>query len=188
MTEYLEVMDRQTSHERGKSSYTNAKELARMAMTVYKYLEYTFDELEHAGFTGLEFIEKTELFLKCVTPSYPELSFNQILSTLEQIDNRFPKTKFYGALVGLRALCNGGNMVIEIVNERGGHDNEFTDRIRKELVFFVSILIEKLTRHLREYRKQKDIAGFTNQSFRVIIEDKFDECVMQTVYLLNTTN
>lgn len=186
MAEYLENIGAVSSQEALQSSTVNAKELARMAMTIYKYLSYTFDELEHAGFIGLEFLEKTELFLKCVTPSYPELSFSQILSTLEQLDNRFPKTKFYGALVGLRALCNGGNEVIELVNEHGGHDHEFTERVKRELVFFVSILIEKLLRNVREYRKQKGVAGFPNNELRNILEDKFDECVMQTLHIFNS--
>lgn len=159
-----------------------AQEVASVAMTVYAFMDYMFEEIEYTGFQGIEFLAKCELFLKAVTPSYPAVGFNQILQTLTQIDNRFPRTKFFQGFQGLRSLCSGdAGKVIELVNSSGKSHITSTSHLSRDLIFFGTFLIEKVIRMIKEIRALKEAAGWTVAEYRKRIDESYDNCVVQTV-------
>ncbi len=161
------------------------REVASVAMTVYSFMDYMFEEIEYAGFQGVEFLAKSELFLKAVTPTYPLTGFNQILKTLLDIDTRFPRTKFFQGFQGLRSLCSGDcGDTVELVNQAGKTQLQDTSSLSRDLIFFSTFLIEKIIRMIKEIRNNKDSANLTVKEYRKQIDEHFDNCVVQTVMLL----
>lgn len=159
-----------------------AQEVASISMTVYTFMDFMFDEIERTGFQGPEFLSKSELFLKAVTPSYPLKNFEEILTTLNKVDNRFPQTKFYKGFQGLRSLCSGDyEATIEIMSSSGvGHvaDKNVVD---KNLIFFGTFLIEQIIRYIKKLRNSPDLSKMSTKDFRKAIDDQFDHCVINTV-------
>ncbi len=158
------------------------QEVASIAMTVYTFMDYMFEEIEYTGFQGVEFLEKCELFLRAVTPSYPVTGFNQILQTLLQIDNRFPRTKFFQGFQGLRSLCSGdGGKVIELVQSDGKSIISNTSHLHKDLILFGTFLVEKIIRMIKQIRAKKEASQWSTVEYRKQIDEFFDQCVVQTV-------
>lgn len=162
-----------------------AQEVASVAMTVYTFMDYMFEEIEYTGFKGPEFLEKCELFLRAVTPTYPANGFDQILQTLSQIDSRFPRTKFFQGFQGLRYLCTGEKgRVVEMINDSGKAHLVETKNLSTDLIFFGTFLIEKIIRLIKDFRKIKETESWSPAECRKKIDEHFDHCVMQTVSYL----
>ncbi len=158
------------------------QEVASVAMTVYTFMDYMFEEIEYTGFQGVEFLEKCELFLKAVTPSYPATGFNQILQTLLHIDNRFPRTKFFQGFQGLRSLCSGDSgKVIELIQSDGKSQISNTSNLHKDLILFGTFLVEKIIRMIKQIRAKKEASQWPTTEYRKQIDEFFDQCVVQTV-------
>jgi hypothetical protein len=165
-----------------ESGRVKAQEVASIAMTVYTFMDFMFEEIEHAVISGPEFLSKSELFLKAVTPSYPIQSFKDILNVLMQVDPNFSRTKFYQGLQGLRALCSGDYAaVIELVNDNGKSKLTYQNFVDRNLVFFGTFLIEQIIRSIKDLRRNPDTAKMTTKDFRKQIDDQFDSCVINTV-------
>jgi len=170
-------LNHQSDFERAKT-----QDIASVAMTVYAFMDYMFDEIEHAGYSSHEFTSKSELFLKAVTPTYPIESFKDILLTFNKIDSRFPQTKFYRGFQGLRALCSGDhNAVIELIDDEGRAKLIDKRVVNKSLVFFGTFLVEKIIRFIKEYKAQNNLREISVKDVRKKIDDHFDHIVVQTV-------
>ncbi len=169
----------------GEAQKVRTQEVASIAMTVYTFMDYMFEEIEYTGFQGIEFLAKCELFLKAVTPSYPTTGFNQILQTLLEVDSRFPRTKFFQGFQGLRSLCSGDSgKVIELVQDDGGSKISNTSHLNKDLILFGTFLVEKIIRIIKQLRAKKEAQSWSTAEYRKKIDEHFDQCVVQTVSLL----
>lgn len=170
-------------------SKEKSKYLALISMTVYRYMDYMMEELEKAGFTGIEYLEKCELFLKCVTSSYSRKSFDQLLQILEGSDPLFKDTKFYFGIKALRALCTGeGVEKIEIMKGLDHFENVSTQDLGHEVVFFTTFLIENVQRYLRHFRTDKSLHKSTIAEYKHKIGEEFDACVVGTVLSIGQTS
>ena len=160
-----------------------ANQLAIMALTLQKFITLTLDEVEYAGFVGAEMLAKIEMFLRAVTPSYPNKAFQDILTTLEEIDPRFPKTRFYYGLNVLRSLCTGqGKGFLEIIQGK-----ETATHNLQEMVFFTTFLIENIIKYIQYFRSSKLTTGISNQDFKANLEKRFEELVLRTVMSVTTS-
>lgn len=161
--------------------HEKAQQLAIMSLTLQKFISLILEEVDYAGFTGHEMLAKTEMFLKAVTPSYPSKSFQDIMTTLEEIDARFPQTKFYYTLNVLRALCTGkGKELLEIIqgNSEIGHSIQ-------EMVFFTTYLIENTIKYVQYFRSAKVSDNLSNLEFKENLKKRFDELVLLSITSLN---
>jgi hypothetical protein len=160
-----------------------ANQLAIMALTLQKFVTLTLDEVDYAGFKGAEMLAKIEMFLRAVTPSYPTKSFQDILTTLEEIDPRFPQTRFYYGLNVLRSLCTGqGKEFLEIIQGK-----EAAAHTLQEMVFFTTFLIENIIKYIQYFRSAKLTSNISNQEFKDNLEKRFEELVLRTVMSVSTT-
>lgn len=154
-----------------------AEQFAAVSIALHKFVSVMFDELEYTGFKGVELIEKLELFLRAVTPTYSAKSFSDILSVLDKLDPRISQTKFYYGLNILRDMCTGkGRDFIEII--KGADNNIKYDQ--GEMVFFIVFLIENVIRSLRDLRAVKSTRELDNQQIRQLINEKYDENIIKT--------
>lgn len=165
-----------------KISKERSKYLALVSMTVYKYMDYMMEELGRAGFDGVEFLAKCELFLKCVTNGYSKQSFDQLLKVLEDSDPEIVKGKFYYGIKALRSLCTGeGVENIEIMKDLDKFENIPSNQLGHEVVFFTTFLIENIQRYLRHFRDDAQIVALPLERCKHRIADEFDNCVVGTV-------
>lgn len=176
-------------NEDNKITKERSKNLALLSMTVYRYMDYMMEELEKAGFVGIEFLAKCELFLKCVTSSYSKKSFHELLDILESVDPKIKDTKFYYGIKSLRALCTGeGIEKIEVMKGIDSFEEVSTDQLNHEVVFFTTFLIENIQKYLRHIRADKSAHDIGIKEYKHKIGEEFDHCVIGTVLSISESN
>lgn len=163
--------------------------LALMAATVHNFVDVMLNEIEKAGFIGIEYIEKASFFLRIITTSYEEEKFLQVLKTLEKVDERFPQTRFYSGLKTLRTILAGkpeGYKHLAPASYKVIEEMLKTNPV--ELVFFTSYLLENLLRHISALHADSKSIEFDIPKLRTNIDAKFDEIVLHTVECIGKAN
>lgn len=153
--------------------------LALIALKIEKFLDILFVSIEKAGFTGIEFLEKSEMILRSVTPRYSMQEFLILLQVLEEIDRNFLKTDFYTGMITLRQLCTQ-----EVITE-GGKWQENIDA-PPNLVMFTTHLIENLRQYLYVKRQEDRVRMMDNFAMKDAIRGVFKESLYKTVLEINT--
>lgn len=193
-------LERNTMHEFAKSmkkllgthfedpnaELHRASVLALMAATVHNFIDVMLQEIEIAGFTGPEYLEKAVFFLKITTPSYEESKFQQVLTALVKVDESFPETRFYNGLETLRALVSGrkeGYSHLAVADYR--HVTEILEANPVEMVFFTCYLVENLYRYINSLRLSSHQLPTESGNLKKLISGKFDEIVLHTVNSIN---
>jgi hypothetical protein len=169
--------------EPGETETKRAGVLALMAATVHNFIDVMLNEIERAGFVGIEYIEKASFFLRIITPSYEEEKFLQVLNTLEKVDARFPQTRFYTGLKTLRTIVAGkpeGYKHLAPTSYTAIEEMLHANPV--ELVFFTSYLLENLLRHISTLHTHYNNSRVVDiKQIRANIDSKFDEIVLNTV-------
>jgi hypothetical protein len=157
------------------------EQMSLVAFALQNFMQSVVDEIEKAGFTGLEFSSKVEMFLRCVTPTYEDKDFQSILEILEEIDPKFPKTRFYYGLLALRSLCTQDYERAEMLLLNYGFLQTHHQNMSENMSIFATHLISNIVRHLYELRCNKNNKALTNEELKYIINDNFVFCLQKTV-------
>jgi hypothetical protein len=162
-------------------------QMALVALTVQNFMVVMFDEIKRAGFSNLEFLEKGELFLRCVTPSYARADFETILAVFNQIQENFYKTKFYYGLVALREVCTQENENVKVLLKEVGLVIENYDQVNASIVIFSSHLIENLIKFIQGIRRLQGVGNMSIDEMRFQINSNFQNCLLHTITEVNIT-
>jgi hypothetical protein len=187
LTAYLEIDE--TGKSQKEINKARASQIALMAITIERFLHIMYEEIEKLGFSNLEFLSKIEMFLKCITPSYPDAAFQQLLEVLSSVDPLMAETRFYNGLKALRALSKGDvDEPMEMILEDGRVKSGNIKMISHELAFFTTFLIENLLKKIKELRKQHDVKAIEIPAYLEILSKQFDDCVIKTIFSIKTIN
>lgn|GEM_PF-4401357 len=172
-----------------KFDYTNAEEkkwrqeilkvagsdrLALISLKIEEFIIMMLDEVERSGFSGLEFLVHSQLFLRSITPSYRKEDFLILLRVLNELDSNINKTAFYFSLISLRKICSDSNGLSEVLSFLGvkGKMQEGKD-VLSALVMFSTHFIENIIQQLSIMRadkasRQKQVADFKLEIMRSV--------------------
>ncbi len=165
----------------------SSNEMAIVALTIQSFMGVMFEEIKKAGFVSVEFLEKAELFLRAVTPSYPRNEFDTLLDVFIQIDENFSKTKFFYGLNALRQLCTHESQEAKILLDEVGVTLSDYTKVNSSLIIFASHLVENIIKFIQSVRKTKGIEDMSIDELRFKIDSQFQGCLLNTVSEVNMT-
>lgn len=161
-------------------------DMAIIALVIQNFMEITFDEIKRAGFLSVEFLEKTELFLRAVTPSYPKNEFDTLLDVFNQINPNFNQTRFYYGLTALRQICTHETEAGKILLDNSGIKIANYSQINGSLIIFATHLIENIIRNVQGLRKLNN-KEITIDELKFKINAHFQSCLLSTIAEVNIT-
>ena len=167
----------------GSNTAVMAEKMTFMSSIARRFIHAMLDVIERCGFSSAEFLEKSELFLRSITPSYRKESFIAICKVFREVDPNLVDTEFYRSLLALREICTQENNNLKKVLSDSGIGfyvaNLDEDDITN-LIIFITHLIENLIRHVQSLRLDKtknlDIADI-----RSSIESNFQQAMLYTL-------
>jgi hypothetical protein len=167
-----------------KTNYAQDKAnmFALMAATLHYFIDIMMDEVDRCGFKGVEFVEKTIFFLRATTPKYHQKKFEDVLTVLQGIKPEIVETEFYYGLTSLRKLtCGSDYDHNEILKQTFNADVIVKEDISKELVFFVTFLLENIINYMTKIRADLKDPNMVNSQVKAMIDEKYDNCVINSV-------
>lgn len=159
--------------------------LALISATLHYFIDMIIDEVNRAGFTQVEFLEKIIFFLRATTPSYSDEKYLLILQTLVEVDKRFPETEFFYGLESMRKIATGDNKKsLEIIQGTFKVNIDIDFDQYADLTFYTTYLIENTIAYITRLRMSNDVMNKDNAYLKKTIDDRYDNCVLQTVLML----
>lgn len=164
------------------STADRAKNLTVMSMLIKESVDMIFDQVEKIGFRGVEFIEKTEVFLKVTTTSSSDRIFNDIIQTLKDVDPCFQNSKLHFSLMTLRSL-NTNKYDPSVLDFIKFNQDQNTDLrlIASELGFFSGFLTEVIIRFMDSNRRDIKNLKISPQEFQSKFDEAFDGMVVNLI-------
>ncbi|MBS0236099.1 MAG: hypothetical protein JSS50_02030 [Proteobacteria bacterium] len=172
----LESQSEQDQLSQNLAAKLGSEPLALIALHIQDFLSIMLQNLDKAGFTGPEFVEKGEMMLRSVTASYPLSDFLIILHIFQQIEASFVNSSFYRGLCTLRQICTHEDL-------SGKHDIESqqVNSGNPDLIMFATHLVENLRQYFNQCRKDTRIREMTNHQIMFFLQDAFRDSLNKTV-------
>ncbi len=152
-----------------------ADQITLLSFTVQNFLEAMLDELKRAGVENLEMLEKSEIFLRSVTPEYDADGFVTLLNILKQVDSSFYNSKFYYSFSSLRILCNKHHedniSFMRAIGMQGNTDTAYAATMLSLHLITNTILF------IQSARKIESIKNITVDALRYYISNNFHNCL-----------
>ena len=169
----------------GNNSTQKARELAIMAVTLHRFMEIIFSQIIKSGIDNVEFLAKSELLLRAITPTFKKENFQELLLVMESIDPQIKSSLLYYGLISLRLICTGESEESIEIYDKDGTSHGFIDKVQlSDCSFFITFLVEKIIKLITELRKNQISRHLKSQDFMNKIDDKFDELVLETVTMI----
>jgi hypothetical protein len=170
----------------GNDSSNKARELAIMAITLHRFMEIIFSQIVKSGINNVEFLAKSELLLRSITPTFKNEKFRELLNVMESVDPKIKDSLLYYGLVSLRLICTGETEEsIEVYDKDGVNYGKIEKLQLSDCSFFITFLVEKIIKLITELRKNNISRHLKSQDFMNKIDDKFDELVLETVTMIS---
>lgn len=159
-----------------------AKNITVMSMLVKESVEMIIDQVEKIGFSGVEMIEKAEVFLRITTPSSNDRLFFDVLQALRDVDSNFESSSLHFSLNTLRSL-NTGKFNISLLDfvVIEGLDAQELKKVATELSFFCGYLSEVIIKYLETQRRDPKNLRIKAQDLKNKFENSFDEMVLSLI-------
>lgn len=171
----------------GSDGSQKARELAIMAVTLHRFMEIIFSQIIKSGIDNVEFLAKSELLLRSITPTFKKENFKELLYVMESIDPKMNESLLYYGLVSLRLICTGESDESIEVFDKNGVSHGSIDKVQlSDCSFFITFLVEKIIKLITELRKNNISRHLKSQDFMNKIDDKFDELVLETVTMITS--
>ena len=162
-----------------------ARELAIMAVTLHRFMEIIFSQIVKSGIDNIEFLAKSELLLRSITPTFKQENFQELLFVMESVDPQMKESLLYYGLVSLRLICTGESEESIEVFDKDGTSHGVIDRVQlSDCSFFITFLVEKIIKLITDLRKNQISRHLKSQDFMNKIDSKFDEMVLETVTMI----
>ncbi|KIE05412.1 hypothetical protein NF27_DT01860 [Candidatus Jidaibacter acanthamoeba] len=165
----------------------STNDMAVVALTIQNFMDIMFEEIKKAGFLNLEFLEKSEMFLRAVTPSYLRKEFDTLLSVFNQIEQNFQETKFYYGLTALRQLCTHETDEAKVLLDIAGIKIADYAQINSSLIIFSTHLVENIIKFVQGMRKSNQHKNTPIDELKFKINSNFQYCLLNTVAEVNMT-
>lgn len=171
----------------GNDNSNKARELAIMAITLHRFMEIIFSQIIKSGINNIEFLAKSELLLRSITPTFNKDKFSELLAVMESVDPKIKESLLYYGLVSLRLICTGETEESIEVYDKDGINHGKIDKMQlSDCSFFITFLVEKIIKLITELRKNNISRHLKSQDFMNKIDDKFDELVLETVTMITS--
>lgn len=171
----------------GNNGSQKARELAIMAVTLHRFMEIIFSQIVKSGIDNIEFLAKSELLLRSITPNFKKESFQELLLVMESVDPQMKESLLYYGLVSLRLICTGESEDSIEVFDKDGISHGIIGKIQlSDCSFFITFLVEKIIRLIRDLRKNQISKHLKSQDFMSKIDNQFDELVLETVTMITS--
>ena len=156
--------------------------LIKIVSIVKTFMSLIFNQIEKIGIVNIEFLAKSEMFLKAVTISYSKDNLKQILTTLKAVDENIDKTLFFHKINSIRAIItNDFEGELYIYNNQGNLIITLSKSEALELSFFTASLIEAIIKFCHELRKERNAKFMKSIYFRYRIQSQFINLVKNTI-------
>lgn len=154
-----------------------ADKLALISLKIEDFVLVMLDEVERSGFTNVEFLVHSQLFLRSITPSYQQEDFLMLLRVLNDTDPEIINSAFYFSLISLRKLCADGSGVQEVFKVAGLSQPLANNKSLTSLAMFSTHFIENIIQQITLLRADKASRNKT------IAEYKFEisKCVHKSL-------
>ncbi len=157
-------------------SKLGAEPKALIALHIEQFLGLLMREMDRAGFIGIEFVEKSEMMLRCVTSTYPLSDFMVIIHIFQQIDASFVHTEFYRGLLTLRQICTHDDLT-----RQPNISSQDVNSGKPDLIMFATHLVENLRQYFNYFRKKPEIRKMSNTEIKFALQDSFRDSLNKTI-------